>query len=208
MAHQFFVSGIGTGIGKTLVSAILTRALNAEYWKPVQAGYENGTDSDWIKKTVPNLIVHPEVYKLNLAASPHIAAREEAIQISIQKIQETMPAKNRNLIIEGPGGLMVPLNEDEFVVDLIKALDIKVILVSRNYLGSINHSLMSSELCKQKKIKVAGWIFNDEYLSYEDEIVSWSSFPRIASVPFTKDPNSLFIEKQAAKIKEQLEAFL
>ena len=208
MAHQFFVSGIGTSIGKTLISAILTKALNAEYWKPVQAGRENGTDGEWIKKTDPNVIVHPEVYKLNLAASPHIAAREEGIQISIKKIREAMPPKNCNLIIEGPGGLMVPLNEDEFVIDLIKALGTKVILVSRNYLGSINHSLMSSELCKQKKIKVAGWVFNDQYLSYEEEIVSWSSFPKIASVPFTTDPDSLFIEMQAAKIKEQLEAFL
>ena len=208
MAHQFFVSGIGTGIGKTLISAILSRALSADYWKPVQAGYEHGTDSEWIKETVPNVIVHPEVYKFNLAASPHIAAREEGIHVSIERIREIMPPKNRNLIIEGPGGLMVPLNEGEFVVDLIKALDTKVILVSRNYLGSINHSLLSAELCKQKKIKVAGWIFNDQYLSYEEEIVSWSSFSKIASIPFSTNPNALFIEMQAVKIKEQLEAFL
>src|SRR5687768_2225392 len=110
MASQFFVTGIGTGIGKTLVSAILAKAMNADYWKPVQAGFEHGTDSDWIGNRFPDTVIHPEVYKLKLAASPHIAAREEDIAISISKIVKNMPAKNRNLIIEGPGGLMVPLN--------------------------------------------------------------------------------------------------
>src|SRR3990170_3997076 len=132
MAAQFFVTGIGTGIGKTLISAILTRALNADYWKPVQAGYENGTDSDWLRGRLKNSVIHPEAYKLKLAASPHIAAREEGVNISLQKIAGKIPAKNRNLIIEGPGGLMVPLNEKEFVTDLIQALNVKVILVSRN----------------------------------------------------------------------------
>jgi len=209
MSHQFFVTGIGTGIGKTLIAAILARALDADYWKPVQAGYGTGTDSDWIRHhMLGNAQVYPETYKLKLAASPHIAAREESINISIKNIREGMPAKNRNLIIEGPGGLMVPLNEKEFVTDLIKTLDIKVILVSRNYLGSINHSLLSSELCKQKNIPVAGWIFNDQYLSYEDEIVSWSGFPKIASVPFTEKLNGAFIAKQADMVREQLAPFL
>lgn len=204
MATQFFVTGIGTGIGKTLVSAILARALDAEYWKPVQAGYENGTDSGWIGKLLRNSTVHPELYKLKLAASPHIAAREEGVEISIQKIAEKIPSKNRNLIIEGPGGLMVPLNGREFVTDLIIALNIKVILVSRNYLGSINHSLLTSELCKQKNISVTGWVFNDQYLSYEQEIVSWSGFPRIGSVPYRRDLDEKFIEEQAELFRERL----
>ena len=151
MAYQFFVTGIGTGIGKTLISAILAKALDADYWKPVQAGYENGTDSDWVMQKLTNSKIHPEVYKLKLAASPHIAAREERIQISIEHIIEKKPVENRNLIIEGPGGLMVPLNEHEFVIDLIKALGMRVILVSRNYLGSINHSLLTSELCRREE---------------------------------------------------------
>jgi dethiobiotin synthetase len=208
MEHHFFITGIGTGIGKTLVSAILARALDADYWKPIQAGYQNGTDSEWIRSRVTNTVVHPEVYNLKLPASPHIAAREEGITISIEKICQKMPFNKRNLIIEGPGGLMVPLNEQQFVTDLIHALNIKVILVSRNYLGSINHSLLTSELCKQQKIPVIGWIFNDQYLSYEQEIVSWSGLPRIASVPFTEDPNSLFVSEQAGYIREQLAAFL
>src|SRR5215213_3329882 len=124
MAEQFFVTGIGTGIGKTLISAILAKALDADYWKPVQAGDQNGTDSEWIRSRVHDTFVHPEVYKLKLAVSPHIAAREEHIQISIEQICERMPRKHRNLIIEGPGGLMVPLNELQFVTDLILALNV------------------------------------------------------------------------------------
>lgn len=207
MATQFFVTGIGTGIGKTLVSAILAKAMNADYWKPVQAGYESGTDSEWVKSILKNSLVHPEAYKLKLAASPHIAAREEGVHISIKKITENMPPNNRNLITEGPGGLMVPLNDHEFVTDLIKALNMKVILVSRNYLGSINHSLMTSELCKQKNISVTGWVFNDQYLSYEEEIISWSGFPGIGSVPFSDNLNELFVEKQADLFRERLARF-
>ena len=93
MATQFFVTGIGTGIGKTLISAILVRALNADYWKPVQAGFENGTDSDFIENSVSGVVIHPEVYRLKMAASPHIAAREEGLEISIENIAEKMPTK-------------------------------------------------------------------------------------------------------------------
>ena len=101
----------------------------------------------------------------------------------------------------------MPLNQNEFVIDLIQALDVKVILVSRNYLGSINHSLMSSELCKQRGIAVTGWIFNDQYLSYEQEVVSWSGFPKIASVPFSTDLGESFIEGQADLFRERLATF-
>lgn len=206
MPKHIFVTGIGTGIGKTIISAILARALEADYWKPIQAGIENGTDSDWVRMRLPNCVVHPETYKLKMAASPHIAAREERTRISIQKIADEIQSKNRNLIIEGPGGLLVPLNENEFVTDLIAALDVVVILVSRNYLGSINHSLLTSEVCNKRNIPVSGWVFNDQYLSYEQEIVSWSKIPRIASVPFCKEVDELFIEQQADLIKERLAA--
>lgn len=208
MAKQFFVTGIGTGIGKTVVSAILVRALQADYWKPVQAGFDEGTDSDFVQNTVPGVVIYPEAYKLRMAASPHIAAREEGVEISLKNIADRMPTKNRNLIIEGPGGLMVPLNHHQFVTDLIKALDLPVILVSRNYLGSINHSLLTSELCKGLHIPVAGWIFNDQYLSYEHEIVSWSGFQKIASIPFAKRCDEFFIEAQATILREQLADFI
>lgn len=206
MNHQFFVTGIGTGIGKTLIAAILARALDADYWKPVQAGADN-TDSQVMLDLLPGLHIHPEVYKLSMAASPHIAARKERINISLENIVQRKPPGNRNLIIEGPGGLLVPLNDNEFVANLIEALGVKVILVSRNYLGSINHSLLTADSCKARKLPVTGWIFNDQYLHYEDEIVRWTGYPRIASIPFFK-PSRLFVEEQAMIVREQLAAYL
>lgn len=207
---NIFVTGIGTGVGKTLVSAILTRALEADYWKPIQAGIEDGTDSEWVQNTLQDSdsTIHPELYKLKLPASPHIAARQEGINISIEKICASIPVINRNLIIEGAGGLMVPLNETAFVADLIKALDARVILVSRNYLGSINHSLLTAKVCRDLNLPVIGWIFNDQYLDYEEEIVRWSNFPKIATVPYSETTDGAFINSQAAALRERLKALL
>jgi len=208
--EKIFITGIGTGIGKTFVSAIVAKALNADYWKPVQAGYENGTDSEWVANWLKGTdsVVHPELYRLAKPASPHIAAREEGITIDIQNICNQIPIKNRNLLIEGAGGLLVPLNNSAFVADLIKELDAKVILVSRNYLGSINHSLLTARVCREMQLPVIGWIFNDQYLDYEEEIVQWSNFPRIASIPYSENINGTFINTQAAAISKHLKALL
>ncbi len=228
--QPIFITGIGTDVGKTLIAAIVTQALQADYWKPIQAGFSEGTDSKWINQIINNksTTIYNEAYKLKLPASPHIAARDEKININLDeilnqfhKIQNTKNKLQENinenslsenlqlstvnyLIIEGAGGLMVPLNDHEFVADLIKKLNAKVILVSRNYLGSINHSLLTAMVCKQYNLDVVGWIFNDQYLQYEDEIVRWSGFPKIASVPFEKNINKDFINEQANKIKQSL----
>src|SRR5687767_11665069 len=205
-----FITGIGTGVGKTLAAAIVAKSLEADYWKPIQAGFETVTDSDWVKERLAGTssIIHPEVYKLSMSASPHIAARKDGVVISIKKICDSIPINNRNLIIEGAGGLMVPLNDTEFVADLILALNAKVILVSRNYLGSINHSLLTARVCRHMKIPVIGWIFNDQYLNYEEEIINWSNLPKIASIPFTENTNGIFINSQATAISSTLKEIL
>jgi len=217
LAQVIFITGIGTDVGKTIVSAIITEALQAHYWKPVQAGQAGVTDALWLASMVSNknTSIFPELYKLQLAASPHIAAREEGLTIDLQAIKNrfndivsSLSSDNSTLIIEGAGGIMVPLNETAFVADLVKLLPVKVILVSRNYLGSINHSLLTAELCKQYKMDVAGWIFNDQYMMYEDEIVRWSGFPKIGSIPFTKNPDKSFIAEQALQIRENLKLLL
>jgi len=209
LAQPIFITGIGTGIGKTLASAIVAEALQADYWKPVQAGYETGTDSKWITSVLDgaSTSVHPELYKLKLAASPHIAAREENklidlgnIKTAMEEIMLSLHDAGKSLVIEGAGGLMVPLNETEFVADLIKQIQAKVILVSRNYLGSINHSLLTAEVCRYYKLDVLGWIFNDQYLAYEDEITHWSGFPKIGAIPFTAHPDQKFVKEQAMLI--------
>lgn len=206
--RPLFITGIGTDVGKTLVSAIVTEALQAAYWKPVQAGFAAGTDSQWIAAMSgnPHLTIFPETYKLSLPASPHIAAREEGVEVSLDRIVEqfrTFTAPGY-LVIEGAGGLLVPLNDREFVLDLALRLDAVVILVSRNYLGSINHSLLTAALCKDRGLKVAGWIFNDQYGHYEPDIVRWSGIPAIASIPFSDSPDRDFVHKQAARIREDL----
>jgi dethiobiotin synthetase len=210
MPAPIFVTGIGTGIGKTFISAILAKALDADYWKPIQAGFEDGTDSQWVANWLKDTgsVVHPEVYRLAKPASPHIAAREEGVTIDISKICEQIPKNDRTLLIEGAGGLLVPLNESQFVADLIKELGAKVILVSRNYLGSINHSLLTARVCREMQIPVIGWVFNDQYLDYEEEIVKWSNFPRIASIPWTDNINGTFINSQAVAIRKQLKELL
>src|SRR5215471_3092410 len=211
--QPIFITGIGTDVGKTIVAAILTEALQANYWKPVQAGFSHGTDALRVKDLISNnqSVIHSEVYKFSLPASPHIAARNEKMKVDLELIVEKFRAlitKNSPLIIEGAGGLLVPLNENEFVIDLIQKLNARVILVSRNYLGSINHSLLTAAVCKQKNIDVIGWIFNDQYMDYEQEIVQWTGLPKICSIPFAEDVTKEFIKEQAEKIKEPLQKFL
>jgi dethiobiotin synthetase len=205
-----FITGIGTGIGKTLVSAIVTEALQADYWKPVQAGFDDGTDTGWIQERVSNTktVFHKEAYKLALPASPHIAAKEEKLRISLDVIAsayQQLPSANDFVVIEGAGGIFVPLNEDEFVIDLIAKLNAKVILVSRNYLGSINHSILTAEACKARNLNVSGWIFNDQYMHYESEIARWSGYPSLGSVPFTENPDKRFVQQQAVILRSALQ---
>ncbi|OFY88033.1 MAG: dethiobiotin synthase [Bacteroidetes bacterium RIFCSPLOWO2_12_FULL_31_6] len=183
---NYFVTGIGTGIGKTIVSAILTEALEADYWKPIQAGNLDNTDTDVIKFSVSNTQskFHPETFKLTQALSPHAAANIDGIEINIDDI--ILPRTNNNLIIEGAGGLMVPINnKGDLVIDLIKKLNAPVILVSKNYLGSINHTLLSIEALKNRNIPIAGIVFNGEdEFNGEEFILKYSQlkcFARIKS---------------------------
>ncbi|GIV33317.1 MAG: ATP-dependent dethiobiotin synthetase BioD [Chitinophagales bacterium] len=157
---NIFVSGIDTGVGKTIVSAILCEALYADYWKPVQSGNLSQSDTQTVRKLItnPHTVLHPEAWRLKLPASPHKAARAEKKIIRLHHIR--MPQTSRYLIIEGAGGLLVPLNHSQLIIDLIQRWNIPVILVSRNYLGSINHTLLSAEALKSRGIRTLGIIFN------------------------------------------------
>ncbi|MGN7989796.1 dethiobiotin synthase [Pedobacter sp. 22226] len=180
----YFITGIGTGIGKTLISAIITEKLKADYWKPIQSGDLDMSDSITIKSLISNekTIIHPESYRLTQPLSPHLSARIDEIEIDLQKIN--IPETDNNLIIEGAGGLMVPLNEKELIVDLIKKLNAEVILVSQNYLGSINHTLLSLNLLKQYQIPVKGIVFNgDENEETERYIQQYGKVKSLGHVP-------------------------
>jgi len=155
---KFFVTGIGTDVGKTIVSAILTEALEADYWKPIQAGELETGDAHTVANLLSNskTTIHPNAYALKTPMSPHAAATIDGVIIDLKKI--TPPKTKNSLVIEGAGGLLVPLNNKETILDLIQP-DYKVIVVSRHYLGSINHTLMTIQLLQQKGFDIA-LIFN------------------------------------------------
>lgn len=211
-----FVTGIGTDVGKTVVSAVLARALEADYWKPVQAGFDQGTDSQWVAGLLGEKrgTLHPEVYRLALPASPHIAARQEGIRLSVQEIvgvfRRLRPGSSR-LVVEGAGGLLVPLNDREFVADLAAALATRVVLVSRHYLGSINHSLLTAAVCRQKSLPVGGWIFNDQAAGledYQEDIVSWSGYPKLGAVPRLDQIDSETVARIASLLQPGLASLI
>lgn len=214
--RPIFITGTGTDVGKTIVAAIVAEALQADYWKPVQSGFASGTDAQQIEQLLPpsDRVIHPETYKLFLPASPHIAARQAEVEIHLDKIAADFSRLSKTrpddtpVVIEGAGGVMVPLNERQFVGDLIEALAARVILVSRNYLGSINHSLLTASYCRHKNLNVAGWIFNDQFMNYEQEIVGWTGYPSLASIPMASEVTPQFIQQQAALIRPALLAQL
>jgi dethiobiotin synthetase len=156
---KLFITGISTDVGKTIASAIITEALEADYWKPIQAGDLDHSDSHKIQNYISNnkSVIHENSYKLNTAASPHLAAEKEGITIDLKNIIE--PKTNNHLVIEGAGGVLVPLNSNDFVIDLVQP-DYKIIIVSRHYLGSINHTLLTIEAIKNRGLTIAGIIFN------------------------------------------------
>jgi dethiobiotin synthetase len=167
---KLFITGISTDVGKTIASAIVTEALEADYWKPIQAGDLDNSDSHKIQCYIsnPTSLIHENSYALQTPASPHLAAELDGITIDLKQITE--PKTNNHLVIEGAGGLYVPLNDTDCVIDLIQP-DYKVIVVSRHYLGSINHTLLTIEALQNRKIKVAGIIFSGDENKPTEEII-------------------------------------
>lgn len=197
MGKTYFVTGIDTGIGKTLISAILTEKLEADYWKPIQSGDLEKSDSIAVRNLISNskTIIHPETYRLNNPLSPHLSAKMDGIEIDLNKINE--PKTNNHLIIEGAGGLMVPLNNKDLIIDLIKKLNVEVILVSQNYLGSINHTLLSIQALKNRNIPIKGIIFSgEENIESEQYILEYSHSTVIGKIPQLNSIDKDIIKKQ------------
>jgi len=156
---KIFVTGISTDVGKTIASSIIVESLEADYWKPIQAGDLDNSDSHKIKSKISNLKskIFENSYQLNTPASPHLAAEIDGITIDLNKIAE--PETDNHLVIEGAGGIFVPLNENETIIDLIEP-HYKIIVVSRHYLGSINHTLLTIAAIRNRGFQVAGIIFS------------------------------------------------
>jgi dethiobiotin synthetase len=184
MTQGVIITGTDTDVGKTVFAAALAGALGASYWKPVQCGLADGGDSDRVRALSglpPNHIV-PEVYRLNMAASPHRAAEAEGIEISLAKLE--LPKIEGALVVEGAGGLMVPLNRQALMIDVFASWRLPVILVARTALGTINHSLLSIEALNGRNIPILGVAFvGDEMPDTERTIVEMGNVRRLGRLP-------------------------
>ena len=201
---KLFITGIGTDVGKTIASAIITEALEADYWKPVQAGDLQNSDSHKVKSFLSNkkTVIHPNSYALNTPASPHLAAELDGITIDLKKIIE--PKTENYLVVEGAGGVFVPLNDTDCVIDLIQN-EYKVIVVSRHYLGSINHTLLTIEALQNRKIAVAGIVFSgDENKATESIILSKTGVKCIGRIEQELYFDQNVIKEYADLFREQL----
>lgn len=179
MKSTLIVTGTDTGIGKTMFSAGLTAALGASYWKPVQSGLEDETDSEFVARIgrVPPSRIIPERYRLVTPASPHLAARIDGVEISMEDF--VRPAIDGPLVIEGAGGLLVPLNETDTYADLMARWQAPVVLCARTALGTINHTLLSLEALKARGVPVLGVAFIGDEVAESQRIIGVMGKTRI-----------------------------
>ncbi len=202
---NLFITGIGTNVGKTVVSAILTEAFQADYWKPIQSGVVDGKDSDTVKSLISNTktVFHPEKYLLQEPLSPHFAAKLDGIKIELDKI--LLPKTANHLIIEGAGGLLVPINDTQYVIDIAKQFGCEIVLVISSYLGCINHSLLSIDYLKRNNFKIKAMVFNGEFeLEVKQAIIANVTNTLIFDIPSLKDLSKQSVFQISSKIKPQI----
>ena len=181
---SIIIAGIHTGIGKTICSAVICQALGYDYWKPVQAGDLDNSDSIFIQQNVtnPTCKIHPEEYRLQTPMSPHKAAEIDGINIT--KEDFILPTSTNPIIVETAGGIMSPLADNLLNIDLMEHLQLPVIVVSNNYLGSINHTLLTVAALKQRNIPIKGLVFSGEEISSSREFVlQYTQLPLLFSIP-------------------------
>jgi dethiobiotin synthetase len=203
--NKYFITGIGTNVGKTIVSAILTEALKADYWKPLQSGVADGTDKDLVSSLITNTtsVCHNESYSFQEPASPHLAASLENQKIKLEQMH--LPETQNDLIIEGGGGILVPLNDSNYVIDLAQEFEADVILVCRNYLGCINHSLLSIDYLVKNNFPVKGLVLVGNFdKAVKLAITNYSELPVLAEIPEMSEISKETILNQAQKINLSL----
>ena len=202
--QTYFITGISTEVGKTIASAIITEALQADYWKPVQAGELNNSDTHKVQKFVSNkkTTFHSSAFNLETPMSPHAAAEIDGVQLSAKKIKR--PATKNNLVIEGAGGILVPLNGTETIADLIQKED-KVIVVSRHYLGSINHTLLTVEALKARNLNVFGIIFSGASTPSTERIIEeMTNVPILGRIEEEPYFDANVVKEYAAMLQQRL----
>ncbi len=204
MSFKFFITGISTDVGKTIVSAIIAEALHANYWKPVQAGDLTNSDSIKVKELTNSVKVLPEKFLLSTPQSPHAAAKFDGLELPNTL---ELPSFDGNLIIEGAGGLLVPVNEKGITIaDWAKEWNLPVIIVSRHYLGSINHTLLTIEVLRNRNIAIFGIIFVGDENKETESIIAATQVPIIARIPLVETISKEFILAQAELLKNNIES--
>ena len=203
MQKKIFVTGISTEVGKTVVSAILVEALQADYWKPIQAGDLHNSDSHKVERYISNTKTknHPNSYALNTPMSPHASAEIDNITIDLAEIKE--PTTNNHLVIEGAGGILVPLNNENTILDVIQP-EYHVIVVSRHYLGSINHTLLTVNLLKEKGFNVSIIFSGKEHVTTEAIIKKMTNVPVLGRIDEEPYFDQNVIREYAETFKEKL----
>jgi len=204
---RVFVTGISTEVGKTIASGIITEALEADYWKPIQAGDLDNSDSHKVQRLISNkkTKIHPNSYALRTPMSPHAAADIDGITIDVKNIIE--PKTKNCMVIEGAGGLLVPLNGTDTILDIIKP-NYKVVVVSRHYLGSINHSLLTINALMEKGLETGIIFSGNEHSTTESIILNKTGMPLLGRIDEEEDFDSVLISKYADRFKEKLVDFV
>ena len=201
----YVVAGIGTEVGKTVVSAIMVEKFRADYWKPVQAGDLGSTDTEQVRQLAAfGGVMHPEAWRLEKPVSPHTAAASDDVRISHTSL--TLPRISKILVVELAGGLMVPLNCDSghelSNIDLLKTWNLPVVLVANYYLGSINHTLLSVDALRTRDIALAGLVFNGKAMKgSRSAILKLTGLPVLLALPWGSRLDKPFISKQAARLE-------
>jgi dethiobiotin synthetase len=201
----YAIAGIGTEVGKTVISAIVTQALNAVYFKPIQAGDLDYGDAEKVANWCDSSIsIHPTQFKLERPMAPHEAARLEGKTLRVKDI--IFPSHDKPIVLEGAGGVLVPLNDEgETIADVYKASGLPVILVSRNYLGSINHTLLTIEALKNRGCEIKGVIYNGDPSPHtEDIIAKFTGINTLLHVPLATEVNAAFVQEQAKRLQPNL----
>lgn len=204
MKTRYFITGIGTEVGKTIASAIVTEALEADYWKPIQAGDLENSDTHKVQSLTSNdrTVFHPSAFALQTPMSPHAAAEIDGVEINLEKIVE--PETENHLVTEGAGGLLVPINDTHTILDLIDK-DHKVIVVSRHYLGSINHTLLTIEALKNRGLNCVGILFSgEENKTTESIILKMSGIPCLGRIDQEPYFDRNVVKEYADKFRDKL----
>ena len=200
---KYFITGISTEVGKTVASAIITEALEADYWKPIQSGDLEYSDTHKVKKLISNKksVFHPNSYALKTPMSPHASAEIDGVTIDINQIKE--PSTENDLVIEGAGGLLVPLNDKNTLLDILKP-NYKIIVVSRHYLGSINHTLLTVNYLKERGFDVYILFSGNEHPTTEAVIKKMTDAPVIGRIEEEPYFDQSVIKEYADKFRDKL----